>query len=76
MKRLSEILNYVTNRDVNINMIHFDDATATTLIFLIVNSEEYLIELGETSFKFYSLTVEEFDNYTIEEIIKYLDEHL
>lgn len=77
MKRLVIILNYLQERNINISSLHYDESTETTLIFMVFNvTEEKLIEISENKFSFFNETHSDFNEYSIEQIIKFLDNNL
>lgn len=75
MKKLVEILNYLKNRKINIHSLSYDESTETTLIFMKFNNEQKLIEISENKFCFFNEKQTCF-NYTLEQIITFLDEQL
>lgn len=70
MKKLSLLLNFLTTNNININSVSFDEITNNVLILY----GNVLLELNEDVFIYYhNTTIKKFPNYTIEDIIEFLN---
>lgn len=70
MKKLSLLLNFLTSNNINITSISFDEITSNVLILY----EDVLLEINEDIFIYYHNTIiKKFLNYTIEDIIEFLN---
>lgn len=75
MKRLTEILNWLTNNNISIDTIYYDDSSKSTLI--AYDNSNKLIELSEHDFIFYDKdTVKRFSSIRTQEIILFLNGNL
>lgn len=70
MKKLSLLLNFLTSNNINITSISFDEITSNVLVLY----GDVLLEINEDIFIYYHNTIiKKFPNYTIEDIIEFLN---